>query len=69
MTKKQLKKIPREERKHSRIRVVSTNFPMGMDAVIKESGCAFIPNEDVMKLYRKYIWLVKRRRREIDRKN
>jgi hypothetical protein len=42
---------------------------MGMDAVIKESGCAFIPNEDVMKLYRKYIWLVKRRRREIDRKN
>lgn len=65
---KEIKKIPRPERKHSRARVVSLNFPMGMEEVAKESGRAFIPNEDYMKLLRKYLWLVKRRRKEINRK-
>lgn len=65
---KVVKKIPRTERKHSRARVVSLNFPMGLEEVAKESGKSFIPNEDYMKLARKYIWLVKRRRKEIDRR-
>lgn len=65
---KQVKKIPRAERKHSRARCVSLNFPMGMEEVAKESGRAFIPNADYMNLLRKYLWLVKRRRKELDRR-
>lgn len=66
--KKEIKKIPRPERKHSRARCVSLNFPMGMEEVAKESGRSFVPNEDYMKLARKYLWLVKRRRKEINMK-
>ncbi len=62
------KKLPRCERKHSRCRVVSLNFPMGMEEVAKESGRTFVPNEDYMNLWRKYEWLVKRRRKELRRK-
>lgn len=64
-----MKKISRPERLHSKCRVVSLNFPMAMEQVAKESGNSFIPNEDYMKLLRKYLWLVKRRRKEINRKN
>ncbi len=64
--KKELKKTPRPERKKSRCRVVSLNFPMGMEEVAKESGKSFVPNEDYMLLLRKYHWLVKRRRRELN---
>lgn len=63
---KELKKIPRPERKNSKCRVVSLNFPMGMETVVKEAGKSFIPNEDYMTLLRKYHWLVKRRRRELN---
>lgn len=59
-----MKKTPRPERNHSRCRVVSTAFPMGMQAVGEKS---FVPNADYMKLSRKYEWLVRRRRKEIDR--
>lgn len=59
-----LKKTPRHERQHSRCRVVSTAFPAGLAAIGEQ---AFVPNLDYMALLRKYEWLVRRRRKEIDR--
>ncbi len=67
-SKKELKKLTRPARKNSRCRVVSLNFPDQMSQVAEESGKSFIPNEDYMLLLRKYEWLVKRRRKELNRK-
>lgn len=65
---KQLKKTSRPERKNSRCRVVSLHFPMGMEEVAKKDrNYSFIPNNDYMVLLKKYEWLVKRRRKEIER--
>lgn len=64
---KPIKKVHRAERKNSKCRAVTLSCPQGMVEVAKKDGNnQFIPAADYELLWKKYIWLVKRRRKELD---
>ena len=63
--KPKTKPIPKDQRKSSRERVFSTNFP---DNIAAHDGKCFAPWEDYMLLKRKYQKLFERYKRETKRK-